>query len=392
MKNQQRKNSFDAVIIGGGIIGVSAAYFIARAGHKVCVVEKGVVGGEASGRCGGNIGQSHREPGELPLAMHAVELWNQFLANAEIDFEFRQHGNLRPAFNEEDVRDYKAMVEREQAEGLDCRWLEPDDTKNIAPFLKEGSYLGSVFTPSDGSADPYLATFEIGTQAKRAGATIHEHSPVKEILVKNGRVTGVKTNDGLISAPIVINATNAWVSTIKVDSSYRVPVNICHSQISVTEQLPRFIGPVLSLTRYGYYRQCLSGNFIMGYQSQPVKNYARRVTTGGMEVPARRILSIIPRLENVSVIRTFTGFTAWSPDKKPFIGPLYDPEGLIIAAVFNGLGFANGPAFGEMLAECALGVETTFPKDIFDPYRFEVTGIPEGFIGSDPRSGARRSR
>ncbi|MBN1315728.1 MAG: FAD-binding oxidoreductase [Anaerolineales bacterium] len=382
MKNQQRQDIFDVVIIGGGLIGVSAAYFIACAGHKVCVVEKGVVGGEASGRSGGGIGQSHRTPEELPLAMHAVELWKQFFKNGNIDFEYRQHGNLRLAWSEEDVQVMKAMVKREQAEGLDCRWLEPDETKTIAPFVQEGSYLGSVFTPSDGSADPYLATFEIGAQARRAGAAIYEHRPVEEIMVKNGRVTGVETKDGSIFAPIVVNATNAWVSTIKIKTSYRVPVKVCRSQISITEQLPKFIGPFMSCNRYGYYRQSLSGNILLGFQSQPVGKYARPVTFEAMEVPARRISSIIPRLTHVSVIRAFTGFTAWSPDYKPFIGPLKDPEGLIIAAVFNGLGFAAGPAFGEMVAECALGEKTTFPTDIFDPYRFEGLSTPEGFTGN----------
>lgn len=360
----------DVVVIGGGLVGLSTAYFLASAGQDVCLVEKGILGGEASGRCGGGIGQSHRAPGELPVAMRAVELWKALLEESELDFEYRQHGNLRLAWSEQDVADYQAMVERERTEGLDCRWLDRAETHSLAPYVADGTYLGSIYTPSDGSAEPYLSCVAMARAARRAGAIIHEHREVTRIDTAHGEVTGVQTSAGPITTRVVVNAANAWAGTISVRSPYRIPVEVKRAQILMTEQLPPFMGPFTSCTRYGYYRQTLSGNVLLGFPSRPLESFDRTFTYEAMTEVAKRVATIFPGLRNTSVIRAFTGFTAWSPDLRPIIGALEEPRGLVLAAVFCGLGFAVGPAIGELVAQLILNGRTWLPIDCFSPYRF----------------------
>lgn len=376
-----RQDVHDVVIIGGGIIGLSTAFFAARAGLDVCVVERGVIGGESSGRCAGGIGQSHRKPVELPIAMRAVEIWKELSATADLDFEYQQHGNLRLAWSESDVQVMKTMVDRERSSGLDCQWLGIEETRSLAPFLAEGCYLGSVFTPSDGSAEPYLACVAMGRGAKRHGATIYEHREVQEITAQKGKVTGVTTPQGPISAGVVVNAANAWAALINSPARLDVAMQVCRSHILITEELPHFIGPFTSGNRYGYFRQAKSGNVVIGFQSQPVENYRRQTRYEAIEVATRRISSIVPRLRKASVIRAFTGFTVWSPDYLPIIGALKEPQGLIVAALFSGLGFAIGPAIGEMVAGIIQG-QTHPAQESFDPYRFEGRERPAGFSSS----------
>lgn len=372
----------DVVVIGGGIIGLSAAYFLAREGKDVCVVEKETVGSEASGRCAGGIGQSHRPPGDLPIAMRAVELWKMLAAEADIDFEYRQHGNLRLAWSEEDVEKMTVMVEEERAAGLDCRWLDRTETRALVPSIAPDAYLGSVYTPSDGSAEPYLACVAVARAACRSGATIHEHCKVDRIGATDGRVTGVHTSDGRIASSVVVNAANAWASTIDVQSDLDIPIQLCRSHLLVTEQLPPFLEPFTSCNRYGYFRQALSGNVLIGFQSKPVQSFDRRSTYEAVKVATARAATIIPRLRSASVIRVFTGFTAWSPDYLPIVGRLNNPAGLIMGAVFSGLGFAIGPAIGELISELVLEGQTSLPITQFSPYRFKRIEQPETFSSS----------
>jgi sarcosine oxidase subunit beta len=372
----------DVVVIGGGLIGMSTAYFLAKAGRDVCVLEKGILGGEASGRCGGGVGQSHREPGELPIAARAIELWKALLEESDLDFEYRQHGNLRLAWNEQDVADLQAMVEREQAEGLDCRWLDRAETRSLAPYIADGTYLGSVYTPSSGSAEPYLSCVAMARAASRAGAILHEHREATRIDTAKGEVTGVQTSTGPIATRVVVNAANAWAATISVRSPYRIPVEVKRGRILMTEQLPPFMGPFISTNKYGYHRQTLSGNVLLGFPSQPLESLDRTFTYQDMVEGARTVATVFPGLRNVSVIRAFTGFTAWSPDFRPIVGALEEPQGLIVAAVFCGLGFAIGPAIGELVAQLVLDGQTSLPIAQFSPYRFSRPGASETASGS----------
>jgi sarcosine oxidase subunit beta len=302
--------------------------------------------------------------------MRAVELWKALSDEASIDFQYRQHGNLRLAWSEQDVTEMMAMVERERRHGLDCRWLDRAETRKIAPHVTANSYLGSVYTPSDGSAEPYLACVAMAQVARRAGALVHEYREATRIDTAKGEVTDVQTSQGPIATRVVVNAANAHAASISVQSPYVIPIQVRRGQILITEQLPEFMVPFTSCNRYGYYRQAESGNVILGFQSEPVDSYDRRTTYEAIAAASRRVATIFPRLRNASVIRAFTGFTAWTPDSLPIVGALEEPRGLIVAAVFCGLGFAVAPAIGELVAELILGDQTALPITHLSPYRF----------------------
>ena len=360
----------DIVVIGGGIIGASLAYYLAKAGQDVCVVEKGFVGSESSGRCAGGIGQSHREPPDLALAMRSVQLWKNLSNELEIDIEYRQQGNVRLAWNDEHVAGLKAMVERERSEGLECYYLDPAETHELVPDMTQ-IYLGSVYCPSDGSANPYKTCFALGRAAIKQGAIIHEYTEVTGIKLDGDRVSAVQTSKGEIETKVVVIAAGAWASVIGNMIGIKIPVTFKRSHLVVTERLPHFLQPFTSTDIYGYFRQTLSGNVIIGYAAKPLTDLDRHVTYEAVNIAAQRAARLIPRLQNASIIRGFTGFTEWTSDYLPIVGPIKQFEGLYVAAAFCGLGFAIGPGVGELMAELVLTGRTSLSIDAYSLERFD---------------------
>ncbi len=360
----------DVVIIGGGIIGVSLAYFLAKEGVDVCIVEKKNIGLESSGRCGGGIGQSHREEVDLPIAKFSVKMWKSISEEMDIDIEYRQHSNLRLAMNEAHAEKLQAMVERERAGGLDVRFLDRAETKSLVPFVTE-VYLGSVLSPTDGSAEPYLSCYALARAATRLGAIIHQNREVTGIQVKDGKARAVLTNQGAIAAEHIVNAAGPGAASIGQMLGISVPATNKRSHLLVTERLPRFISPFLSTDFYGYFRQTLSGNVLIGYPARPIIQPDRRVTYEAVTIGAQRAITMIPRLKGVSMIRSFTGYTVWTPDYLPLVGRVEAIEGFYIAAAFSGLGFAIGPGIGKLMAELVTTGKTSLSIDAYRLERFE---------------------
>ncbi len=359
----------DVVIIGGGIIGISLAYYLAKEGVDVCIVEKKQLAMGSSGRCAGGIGQSHREEPDLPLAKFAVQLWKSISEEMDIDIEYRQHNNLRLAMNEAHAASLQAMVERERAGGLDVRYLDRAETKSRVPYVAE-LYLGSVLSPTDGSADPYLSCFALARAAVRLGAIIHENREVTGLQVFGGKIQAVLTTQGPLAAKQVVNAAGAWAASIGERLGIRIPATNQRSHLLVTERLPHFISPFLSTDIYGYFRQTLSGNVLIGYPARPLTGPDMHVTYEAVTVSAKRAATIIPRLRDASLIRSFTGYTVWTPDYLPLVGRVEQLEGFYIAAAFSGLGFAIGPGIGKLMAELLVTGKTSLSIDAYRLERF----------------------
>jgi sarcosine oxidase subunit beta len=383
------KQSYDVVIIGAGIAGVSTAYFLAKAGLRVCVVDKSVVGQESTGRCAGLIGQHHRPFPDLPLAMRAVEIWKKFAAESDVDFEFRQQGRVSLAWNDQHAAELKAVAERERACGLDCSFLDRAETQALIPSVS-GDFFGSVYVPSDASAQPYLACLAIARAARQLGATIQEHREVKGLEVAHGRISGVLTDAGPMATETVVNAAGAWSPSIARAIGVQIPAEVRRSHIMITERLPKFIEPIVATTAYGYFRQSVSGNVLIGYPARPMNGLDRRVTYDAIRIAARRAAHIIPRLRDASLIRAFTGFTTWTPDLLSIIGSTGHPEGFHIATAFCGRGFAIGPAVGELMAELILTGRTSLPIDAYRLDRF-AQSPSQGARGPESAEGQERS-
>ncbi|HSQ18370.1 MAG TPA: FAD-binding oxidoreductase [Anaerolineales bacterium] len=359
----------DVVIIGGGIIGLSTAYYLAKSGLDVCILEKQGVALGSSGRCAGGIGQSHREPPDLPIARFAVQQWQAISADMDIDIQYRQHSNLRLAMNEAHMANLLAMVEREQQGGLDVRFVDRPEVKRRVPFVSD-IYLGAVLSPTDGSADPYRACSALARAAARLGVVIHQPREVTGLQVSQGKIQGVLTNEGPVASRQVLIAAGAWAASIGQMAGVKIPATNMRSHLLVTERLPHFIDPFLSTDIYGYFRQTMTGNVLIGFPARPLLTSDMSVTHQAVAVAARRAVDIIPCLRDTAMLRGFTGHTVWTPDYLPVVGPVPDIDGLYVAAAFCGLGFAIGPGIGRLVAELIATGQPSLPIDMYRLERF----------------------
>jgi glycine/D-amino acid oxidase-like deaminating enzyme len=211
----------DVAIVGGGIIGSSTAYFLARKGVSVALFEKGRIAGEQSGRNWGWVRQQCRAPLELPLMMQSLRLWQALPAELGEDVGFRQGGTLYLAENEKELAQLAAWLDVAREHGLDTRVVTGRGLKDV--FAAGDRFAGALYTPSDGRAEPSRAGRAIARGAARAGARIVGRCAVRGIETAAGRVAGVVTEHGRVAARAVVCAAGVWTRLFCGSLGIRVP-------------------------------------------------------------------------------------------------------------------------------------------------------------------------
>ena len=221
MAGSRLSGPVDVAIIGGGIIGCSTAYYLARAGVSVAVFEKGRIGGEQSGRNWGFVRQQCRSPVELPLMMESLGLWKALPAELGEDVGFHQGGTLYLAENEAELAGLAEWIDVARAHGLDTRVITGGELAGA--FTAGHRFAGALYTASDGRAEPSRATRAIARGARQAGASIAGRTAVRGLDLAAGRVAGVVTEHGRVAARAVVCAGGAWSRLFCGSLGVRVP-------------------------------------------------------------------------------------------------------------------------------------------------------------------------
>ncbi len=362
-------------IIGGGIIGTSTAFHLARMGEtRVAVFEKDYISSGATGRCAGGIRQQWSTRSNVRLAMRSVELFERFEEQTGFDIEYRQGGYLLLSYDEEEAEQFERNVRMQREEGLDVELLSPETVKRRYPFINTEGLVAATFCQRDGHANPHKANFAYALSAKGMGVDIFTHTTVESVEVQGGAVVGVKTSRGYFPCEIVVNAAGAWSREVGQMVGIDIPTTSYRHQILVTESLEDFF-PFMAISFSGnfYMRQTAHGQMIMG-QGDPNERPGvnRNVTYAFLKEIVVKMRRIFPFLENVRVMRQWSGSYNMSPDAQPIIGRSRKVEGFFYAVGFSGHGFMLAPAVGEALAEMIL-LDRTEHVDIghLDIERFE---------------------
>jgi len=359
------------VIIGGGIIGCSTAYHLAKHGKKVIVVERNYVASEGSGRNAGGVRQQGRLSPEVPIVMEAVEIWKTLDKELGIKTEYRQTGNVFLASTEEELKLHEKMAERLRRDGLkDVEVLREDEIIKLIPALKKGMCRGGSYCPTDGMANPIYTTLGYAFAAKRAGAVIKEHTTVEEILTINNRVDGVRTNSGVIKANTVMVAAGSWSPQLGQKLGLEIPITPCRNQIMVTEPLPPLVKPFF-LTSVVYCNQTYNGNMFIGNVDPPDFCDSNDANPNENKRIAKNIIRYIPALRHTNIIRAWGGPLDLTPDDMPILGGVKHIQGLVLACGFSGHGFASAPCLGKLMSEYIIYGKTSIPIEEFRYERFK---------------------
>jgi len=363
--------SAEILIIGGGGAGCSAALHLARRGARVILLERGLVGSQASGVNHGGVRQQGRHPAELPLARRSRELWGRMRELIGTDAEFDPCGHLKLARSPEQEAELIRWNEIAAAHGLKPRMIGRNAIRAEHPYFGEQVIAGSLLD-EDGSANPRLLSPALARAARAAGATLLEHHPV-ESLEHDGAAFHVRAGGKDFRAPVLLNCAGFWGGEIARRFGEPVPVEAIHPNMVVTEPLPYFCKHNVGVVGGDIYlRQIPRGNVIFGggrgeHLDDETRTRPRvEPTFAAME----KAIAIIPRLAGAMIIRSWTGTDGQMPDVLPVMGSSRTTPGLIHAFGFSGHGFMLGPAVGAVLSELVLDGRTDVPLEAFDIGRF----------------------
>jgi sarcosine oxidase subunit beta len=361
----------EIAIIGGGIVGCAAAYYLAKKGFQVLVIEKDPgVGLQASGRNGGGVRQQSRKAA-LPLAMESIKLWATLSEELDSDLEYDRTGNLKITFDETIAEGYERELNWEHEHGLsEVRLLSPAECHELVPGMA-GKVLVGKLCPTDGIANPMLVTPAFARAGVKLGVEFLLNTSVTGLLKQGSTVCGVETVSGDIEARVVINAAGPWAMRFNEMAGCPIVIGPGRSQLLISERIQRsFINNWVTISELGYLRPTHSNNVVIGSAGESNDQFSYHVNYHAAALEALYLGKLIPWMKDLSIIRAFSGITEYTPDGEPYIGPVPDAPGFYVAAGFHGQGFCPGPLVGKILADLISGEEASVSLEPFRPDRF----------------------
>jgi sarcosine oxidase, subunit beta len=369
----------DVIVVGGGIMGAATAFFLRRRGRSVVLLERGLIGQQASGTNFGNVRRQGRFLPQLPLANRSREIWGRLGNLLGEDAEFLPTGHIRVTYGDEMTARVETYAREAQHYGLALEIISGNELRHRFPFLGPQVRAGS-YSPLDGHANPRLAAPAFGRAARRDGALVLENTEIATV-EKDGEDFRVESADGqLFRAPILMISAGAWANRLSAQFGEPVPLAIHGPQMAVTEPMPYAIAPVMGVStdvpnEVVYFRQIKRGNIVFGGGN---RGPASAETSRAAVLPENtlsqfeQIARIAPALRRLSIIRVWSGVESYLPDDIPIIGPSAKVPGLYYAFGFCGHGFQLGPGVGDVMAELIDTGKTTTPIEPFAITRFHT--------------------
>lgn len=371
-------NSADVIIVGGGIIGNSTAYYLAKKGVKVIVLEgSDYIGNGGSSRNGGGVRQSGRDPRELPLVMWGIKnIWPSLSQELGVDCEYTQKGNLRLGKTEKHLEVLQGLTDRAVACGLDVRMINGDEVREINPYLSE-EVIGASWCPTDGHANPLTTTLGYYKKGRELGVRFITGEKVTEIRMIKGKAKQVVTTDNIYEGDKILLAagyeSRAIASTVGID----IPMQKVKIECLVTEAEPPMFDQMLGTAEADFYgHQTKHGSFVFGgstgLEAFNKDNGTPIATSIGVSCMCRGIMKYFPKLKEAKIVRGWAGWIDKCADGVPVLSKVEEVPNLYLACGFTGHGFGIAPAAAYNLAEMLNDEETTLDLSCFRYDRFRA--------------------
>ncbi|SEG66483.1 NAD(P)/FAD-dependent oxidoreductase [Bosea lathyri] len=373
-----RRLDVDVAIIGGGLVGSSAALALRGMGMSVALLDRGYCGAQASGVNYGGVRRQARPREQLPLSQRAHAVWPRLTGLIGIDGEFMRSGHLKLARSAADMASLEAYALSVADQGLGLELIGHNDLRERYPWIG-GDIVGGSLCAGDGHANPRLVSAGFASAARRAGAHVLENTAVTAA-IRNGAGFALEAGDGLVvNAGMVINSAGAWAGAFAEAFGEPVPLTRIYPTMVVTEPLAPIMTVNTGMEGGGIYaRQVERGNCVVGGErGLPLvdPDYSRPRGEGALSI-INRAAELFPGLRHAHAIRFWTGTEASMPDHNPVIGASGTTPGLFHAFGFSGAGFQIAPGVGEVLAELVRDGTTTTPIEAFSITRFDQRREP----------------
>lgn len=350
----------DVVIVGGGVVGVSAAYHLAAAGAgSVLLLERAdELGTGATGACAGGFRHQFSSEINIRLSLASVPMITGFEETHGIPLDLTQHGYLFLVRGEERWDAFVAASELQRSLGVDARLLSPQDAAELVPGISSEGIVGAAYCPDDGIADPSGLTLGYATAARRAGAVIQVGVEVTGVRVDGGRVAGVRTSAGDVDTRVVVNAAGPWAGALAATAQVELPLEPVPRNVVTTGPFPgvpeRRTLVIDAETSFYFHREGAGVLMGMGSPSERSSFDTRPDEAFIAEQIVPTAVRVFPPLEHAGIARTWAGLYEMTPDRHPIIGQAPTLEGFYLANGFSGHGFQHAPIVGKLLAEIIL--------------------------------------
>lgn len=416
----------DVVVIGGGIIGASAAFSLAEQGISVALCEKGTIAGEQSGRNWGWCRKMGRDPAEIPLAIESLRFWERMNERVGAETGFRKSGIVYLCESQAEIDAYEAWLDHARPFQLDSRLIGPSEIEALLPGSSR-RWPGALFTPSDGRAEPQKAAPAIANGAARHGAAVLTDCAVRGIETSAGRVSGVVTERGPIACGAVLLAGGAWSRLFCGNLGIDFPQLKILGSVLRTEPMQGVPDYAVGAGNFAF-RKRLDGGYTIAQRNANVapivpdsfrqffefvpalrkqwKELRLRVGRRFIEEwriprrwsldapspfetvrvldpePSRRILDEgldhlarnFPAFKGAKIAERWAGLVDVTPDAVPVISEVGGVPGFYIASGFSGHGFGIGPAAGRLAADLVTGAAPIVDPTPYRLDRFRRTG------------------
>ena len=361
------KRTADVIIIGGGVVGCAAAYYLAKKGVTDIIVLEAdkSIGHGGSSRNGGGVRQSGRDVRELPYAMYAVQnMWPTLSEELGMEVEYYQRGNLRLGKTDAHLQKLNTLASNAQALGLDMHVIDGKEVKEICPYLSD-EIIGASWCPTDGHANPLLTTLAYYKRALEMGVRFFTEAKVQTLKKIKGVLRQVILETGEIfeGEQVIVAAgyeSRFLARTVGID----VPMTRYFEEALVTEMQPKMFDIMLGTADADFYgHQSQHGSFVFGSESgleEATDMAPEDLRTSALTLSAgcRAVMGYIPMLADAKIVRSWGGWLDLCYDGVPVISKVKEVPGLILACGFTGHGFGTAPSVGLMLAQMVLGEET----------------------------------
>ncbi|MGH2635230.1 MAG: NAD(P)/FAD-dependent oxidoreductase [Actinomycetota bacterium] len=349
--------SADVVVVGGGVVGASAAYHLALggAGRVLLLEREDRLAAGSTGACAGGFRCQFSSEANIRLSLASVPMITGFTQEHGLPLDVVQHGYLFLVRSEALWRDFFAANELQRSLGVRADLISPEEAAALAPGIAVEGLLGAAYGPQDGIADPSGLTQGYATLARRAGAEIELAAPVSAIRVEGDRVVGIESSDGAVDAPVVVNAAGPWAAELARTAGVELPLDPIPRHVVVTGAFAgapsRRTLVIDAATSFYFHRE---GDGVLMGMGSPNERPSFDTTPNDAFVADELLptaVRVFPPLEEAPIEHSWVGLYEMTPDRHPIIGEAPGMSGLYLANGFSGHGFQHAPVVGKLLAE-----------------------------------------
>jgi len=375
MSNSKTLHEAEICIIGGGIMGCSTAYRLARRGKKVVVIEKTFPGAEASTANAGTMAVQNKEPGSIHLTLESLKLWQNLSEELDWNTDFEMRGGYRLAYTEEELNKLEKDAAIQNKLGASVEIVSQEVLRKEAPYLSP-DVIAAGYCPQDSKANPLVVTSAFFRAAKRLGTIFLTNTRVTHIEVRGDMDFVVKTDAGNVKTPIIVNAANGWAGQIAQMVGCSLPVSMEVLMGTITNGGPLFIHPIITAVKGNITlkQEFPSGRIHIGGAwngTGDCLQEVKQVDFDNLVQNLRTAVQAVPEIRNREIVRTWACYEGRSPDRLLMIGPIDSPKGFYVQCCVKG-GFTLAPIVGMIMAEWLTQGKPHIPMDEYRVTRFKT--------------------